>query len=60
MRVMEAMQVYRARLRGGSAPLTIAADLKRGGWTPSASPASVYTGLATTPAAAAIGNTAGR
>jgi soluble lytic murein transglycosylase len=60
MRVMEAMQVYRARLRGGAAPLTIAADLKRGGWTPTASPAPVYTGLATTPAAAAIGNTAGR
>ncbi len=62
MRVMEAMQVYRARLRGGSAPLTIAADLKRGGWTPSASPAPVYTGLATTPAAAvvAVRNTAGR
>ena len=36
MRVMESMQVYRARMHGGSAPLTIAADLKRGGWTPSA------------------------
>lgn len=30
MRVMENMQVYRARLNGGAGPLTIAADLKRG------------------------------
>ena len=30
MRVMEATQVYRARLNGGTAPLTLAADLKRG------------------------------
>jgi len=66
MRVMEATQVYRARLRGGSAPLTIAADLKRGGWTPSLSPAlrpapaPVYTGQASTPAAVAMSNTAGR
>ena len=36
MRVMENVQVYRARLAGGSAPLTIATDLKRGGWVPSA------------------------
>lgn len=33
MRVMEAMQVYRARLHGGSAPLTLASDLKRGGYS---------------------------
>jgi len=32
MRVLEATQVYRARLAGGSAPLTLAADLKRGGF----------------------------
>lgn len=32
MRVLEAAQVYRARLNGGSAPLTLAADLKRGGY----------------------------
>jgi soluble lytic murein transglycosylase len=32
MRVLEATQVYRARLAGGSAPLTLAADLKRGGY----------------------------
>ncbi len=30
MRVMEATQVYRARLAGGTAPLTLAQDLKRG------------------------------
>jgi soluble lytic murein transglycosylase len=28
--VMENMQVYRARLGGGSGPLTLTADLKRG------------------------------
>jgi soluble lytic murein transglycosylase len=32
MRVMEGMQVYRARLAGGSAPITLSADLKRGGY----------------------------
>ncbi len=36
MRTMETTQVYRARLAGGSAPLTLAEDLKRGSWTPSA------------------------
>jgi soluble lytic murein transglycosylase len=30
MRVMENMQVYRARLSGGTGPLTLSADLKRG------------------------------
>ena len=30
MRVMENMQIYRARLNGGSAPLTLSADLRRG------------------------------
>ena len=30
MRVMEHMQVYKARLNGGSAPLTLSADLRRG------------------------------
>lgn len=33
MRVMENVQIYRARLAGGTAPLTLAADLKRGSWT---------------------------
>ncbi len=68
MRVMEATQVYRARLRGGSAPLTLATDLRRGGWTPSSgpvlrpAPASVYSGQAAIPGGAglALSNTAGR
>jgi soluble lytic murein transglycosylase len=34
MRAMETMEVYRARLNGGRAPLTLTADLKRGGYTP--------------------------
>lgn len=38
MRVMEAAQVYRARLNGGKAPLTLAADLKRGGYAPISQP----------------------
>ena len=29
---MEGMQVYRARLNGGTAPLTPMADLRRGGY----------------------------
>jgi soluble lytic murein transglycosylase len=32
MRVMEATQVYRARLNGGTAPITLALDLKRGSY----------------------------
>jgi soluble lytic murein transglycosylase len=32
MRVLEATQVYRARLQGGVAPITLADDLKRGGY----------------------------
>lgn len=42
MRTLETMQVYRARLNGGSAPLTLSSDLKRGAWsghTPSATAA---------------------
>lgn len=34
MRVMETMEVYRARLHGGRAALTLSQDLKRGGYTP--------------------------
>lgn len=37
MRILETTQVYRARLNGGTAPLQLTADLKRGGWTPGAS-----------------------
>jgi soluble lytic murein transglycosylase len=33
MRTLEATQVYRARLSGGVAPLTLAEDLRRGAWT---------------------------
>ena len=33
MRVMENMQVYRAKLNGGSAPVTLTADLKRGSYS---------------------------
>ncbi|MBX3478862.1 MAG: transglycosylase SLT domain-containing protein [Caulobacter sp.] len=33
MRTMETMQVYRARLNGGVAPLRLGADLKRGGYS---------------------------
>jgi len=32
MRVLEGVQVYRAKLKGGSAPVTLTADLKRGGY----------------------------
>ncbi|MDB5449615.1 MAG: transglycosylase [Phenylobacterium sp.] len=32
MRVMENMQVYRAKLNGGSAPLTLSSDLQRGAY----------------------------
>ena len=32
MRVLEATEVYRARLAGGSAKLMIGPDLKRGGY----------------------------
>ena len=38
MRTMETTQIYRARLNGGTAPLTLAEDLKRGSWTPSVAP----------------------
>jgi soluble lytic murein transglycosylase len=34
MRAMETMEVYRARLNGGHAPLTLAEDLRRGGYSP--------------------------
>lgn len=34
MRILETTQIYRARLNGGSAPLQLSADLRRGQWTP--------------------------
>lgn len=48
MRTLEATEVYRARLAGGAAPLTLAEDLKRGQWTAPAT--GVLTGLAQGPA----------
>ncbi|MDB5469609.1 MAG: lytic transglycosylase [Caulobacter sp.] len=33
MRTLETMQVYRARLNGGTTPLTLSADLRRGGYS---------------------------
>lgn len=38
MRVMEGMQFYRAKLNGGSAPITLTADLNRGGYGTYAGP----------------------
>ena len=40
MRVLEATQVYRARLNGGAAPLTLDQDLKRGGYVYGGAPVS--------------------
>ena len=34
MRILETMEVYRARLNGGRAKITISQDLKRGGYVP--------------------------
>lgn len=47
MRVLEATEVYRARLGGGDAKVSLAADLKRGGYG--------YAGPSTTVAAASMG-----
>lgn len=41
MRVMENMQVYRAKANGGSAPITLASDLRRGGYNYTAQPSAV-------------------
>ena len=38
MRVMEGMQVYRAKQSGGTAQVTLSADLKRGGYGSYAGP----------------------
>ena len=46
MRVMESTEVYRARMNGGSAPITLSADLKRGGY--------VYGGSAVTAVTAGV------
>ncbi|MCA6231421.1 MAG: lytic transglycosylase domain-containing protein, partial [Phenylobacterium sp.] len=36
MRVLEAVAIYRAKLRGGTTPLTLTEDLRRGVYTPPA------------------------
>jgi soluble lytic murein transglycosylase len=41
MRVMEGMQVYRARLAGGTGKLTLPVDLKRGGYGYSSRPTAL-------------------
>ena len=51
MRVMEAAEVYRARLNGGTATIRLAADLKRGGYVYSGTIAAGLPALAATPAA---------
>ncbi len=43
MRTMETTMVYRARLNGGVAPLTLSQDLKRGGYVYSPTVAAAYT-----------------
>jgi soluble lytic murein transglycosylase len=43
MRVLENMTVYRAKANGGTAPITLSQDLKRGGYGYSAVPQSVAT-----------------
>ncbi len=48
MRVLESVEVYRARLNGGSAPLTLIADLHRGGYAPSAAAMQTASQAATT------------
>ena len=39
MRTTETMMVYRARLNGGSTPLSLSSDIRRGSWTPLTPPA---------------------
>lgn len=56
MRAMETMEVYRARLNGGRAPLNLWKDLKRGGYTPGVAPylaANASPASATTPESSA-------
>jgi len=43
MRTLETTMVYRARLNGGVAPLTLSSDLKRGGYVYTPSVAAAYT-----------------
>jgi soluble lytic murein transglycosylase len=56
MRVMENVQVYRARLGGGSAPLTLTEDLRRGIYRPKP---AVLIETASNDEASAIGSSSG-
>jgi soluble lytic murein transglycosylase len=47
MRALETTQVYRARLAGGSAPLTLAEDLRRGSYGYAATPPAAESGSPT-------------
>lgn len=49
MRVLENVEVYRARLNGGKAPLTLTADLKRGGFGQARAYAEVAQNTTTAP-----------
>jgi soluble lytic murein transglycosylase len=53
MRVLENVEVYRARLNGGKAPLTLPADLKRGGYGGAKSYAELAQNTTTAPDAPA-------
>ena len=55
MRVMETMEVYRARLNGGRAPLTLSQDLKRGAYMPGAG--RLIAAASASPSATAAGTT---
>jgi soluble lytic murein transglycosylase len=50
MRVMEGMQVYRSRLNGGSAPITLSSDLMRGSYAYPSSSGAIPTATTTTAA----------
>jgi soluble lytic murein transglycosylase len=53
MRVLEGMQVYRARLNGGHAALTLSRDLRRGGYTPGPAPQVAWNPVTTAAATTA-------
>jgi soluble lytic murein transglycosylase len=57
MRVLEATEVYRARLAGGRAPLILAADLRRGAYGYQVVGPTATPGLTTQPAAAVVAQT---
>ena len=52
MRVMEATEIYRARINGGTAPMTLTADLKRGGYAPGLPAVAAYAPVASSNALA--------